>query len=503
MLPSDFHMNTLYGHGVDWPLTYTDLKPYYRKAEREIGVAGDVDVQEKLVRRFGRLLADADAPRGVVEECCRYFDDGYVYPMQEVPSSYVDGAFAKGVKDGVDGVDTPVEVMNLPAGRNSTPNPKYRYEEETGFTPVGSTGDDNLGQRCEGNSSCVPICPVQAKYSALKTLDKALARDKVTLVAQAVASKILIDPDTGRITGIEFKRYPTPTPECEYDLCIARAKKGGVYVLAAHAVENAKLLLASGAAKTSDQVGRNLMDHPYFLTWGLMPESVGAFRGPGTTSGIPSFRDGPFRGKRAAFRTDIANWGWNMADEAPGKQVGQLVDGGRLFGARLREQIAGTIPRQVRLGFLMEQLPIPENRVTIDRRYLDMLEEPRPVIEYRLDEYTLKGIGEAKRISDAIFRQLAVERHSEYSDKRPGGYVEYPEGTGYNYMGSGHLVGTHRMGRSADDSVVNTDMRAWDHRNLYVVGCGSMPTIGTSNPTLTMTALTYRAIESILKDLGD
>ena len=50
--------------------------------------------------------------------------------------------------------------------------------------------------------------------------------------------------------------------------------------------------------------------------------------------------------------------------------------------------------------------------------------------------------------------------------------------------------------------VVDTDMRAWDHRNLYVVGCGSMPTIGTSNPTLTMTALTYRAARRILKDLG-
>jgi choline dehydrogenase-like flavoprotein len=232
-----------------------------------------------------------------------------------------------------------------------------------------------------------------------------------------------------------------------------------------------------------------------------MPESVGAFRGPGTTSGIPSFRDGPFRRKRAAFRTDIANWGWNFAAGAPDTTVAQLVKDG-WFGSRLRKEIGHTVPRQVRLGFLMEQLPNSKNRVRIDpRRYRDALGEPRPVIEYHLDKYTMRGIVEAKRISDAIFAQLGIEQHSEYGTNRPGGYVEY-QGTGFNYAGSGHLVGTHRMGRSADDSVVDTDMRAWDHRNLYVVGCGSMPTIGTSNPTLTMTALTYRAARRILKDLG-
>jgi choline dehydrogenase-like flavoprotein len=44
-------------------------------------------------------------------------------------------------------------------------------------------------------------------------------------------------------------------------------------------------------------------------------------------------------------------------------------------------------------------------------------------------------------------------------------------------------------------------MRCWEHPNLYLVGCGAMPTFGTSNPTLTMAALTYRAADSILRDL--
>ena len=58
------------------------------------------------------------------------------------------------------------------------------------------------------------------------------------------------------------------------------------------------------------------------------------------------------------------------------------------------------------------------------------------------------------------------------------------------------------MGFSGGDSVTDKWMRCWDHENLYVVGCGSMPTFGTSNPTLTMSALAFRAAEGIIRDLN-
>ena len=79
-------------------------------------------------------------------------------------------------------------------------------------------------------------------------------------------------------------------------------------------------------------------------------------------------------------------------------------------------------------------------------------------------------------------------------------FVGY-KGNGYNFWGAGHIVGTHRMGTSKKDSVVNADMRTWDHENLFLVGCGNMPTLGTSNPTLTTTALTFKAAEAILKQI--
>ena len=62
-------------------------------------------------------------------------------------------------------------------------------------------------------------------------------------------------------------------------------------------------------------------------------------------------------------------------------------------------------------------------------------------------------------------------------------------------------VGTHRMGVSPTDSVVNRFQRSWDHDNLYVVGCGSMPTVGSSNPTLTAVALAFMAADDMLTQL--
>ena len=70
-----------------------------------------------------------------------------------------------------------------------------------------------------------------------------------------------------------------------------------------------------------------------------------------------------------------------------------------------------------------------------------------------------------------------------------------------SFIGSGHHNGTHRMGISRTSSVVNRWQRSWDHENLYVVGCGSMPTIGSSNPTLTAAAMALMASDDMLRQL--
>ena len=51
-------------------------------------------------------------------------------------------------------------------------------------------------------------------------------------------------------------------------------------------------------------------------------------------------------------------------------------------------------------------------------------------------------------------------------------------------------------------SVVDADQRSWDHKNLYLVGSGTFPTVATANPTLTLTALALRTADALLKDLA-
>ncbi|MFD0489155.1 GMC family oxidoreductase N-terminal domain-containing protein [Saccharopolyspora spinosporotrichia] len=78
----------------------------------------------------------------------------------------------------------------------------------------------------------------------------------------------------GRATGVEYQVYDDPRSTA----VTTHYVEGSMVVLAAHAIENAKLLLASGVK--NDNIGRNLMDHPLVVTQGLMPEDVGPHRGP-------------------------------------------------------------------------------------------------------------------------------------------------------------------------------------------------------------------------------
>jgi choline dehydrogenase-like flavoprotein len=62
-------------------------------------------------------------------------------------------------------------------------------------------------------------------------------------------------------------------------------------------------------------------------------------------------------------------------------------------------------------------------------------------------------------------------------------------------------MGTYRMGGDSKTSVVDPFQRSHDHQNLYLVGSGTFPTVGTANPTLTLSALALRTADSIVKDL--
>jgi choline dehydrogenase-like flavoprotein len=474
MLPSDFRMRSRFGHGRDWPISYADLQPFYERAERELGVSGEVADQAEL---------------GVP------FPDGYQFPMRGIPLSYLDKTVAASI-DGLpvdmDGEKFQLKVRSFAQARNGVPNP--HYDGGRGFTPVGavSTSQVEEGGRCQGNINCVPICPVQAKYSAGRTLAKALQTGRVDVLVQAVASKVLLDPKSGQVSGIEIKRYADPGSPRH----TTHTMRGRVFVLAAGAVENPRLMLASGVGNSSGLVGRNFMDHAYLLTWGLLPQIAGTYRGTVCTAGISDLRDGAFRQKQAAFAVDIHNDGWGWPVGSPYSDLVQMVDSENLFGAALRDALPGRLSRQLLMAFMVDVPASESNRVSVEPALVDPLGNMRPVISYTLSEYTMRGVAAGRRLSQRLFQRLGAADHTRYDPSDPQ-YTTY-EGEGFVVRGGNHLAGTHVMGSSRTDSVVDADQRSWDHENLYLVGGGSMASVGTSNVTLTLAAMCLRTADRIV-----
>ncbi len=258
-VPNDFRMKSQYGQFVDWPIEYKDLNSCYEEAERELGVSADVDEQ-----RY----------------CDIEFSPGYTYQMPKIPNSttdqYVNDSLNKDplteAETGFLGMRTPptrIPVRGVPAARNSAP---YRNR-----------------RACAGNTNCIPICPIQAKYDPTITLNDARNTGFVTFKERTVVYDIVVGANE-LVSEIKYKRYESDTgKETERGSVKAR-----IYVIAANAIETPRLLLMSnnggrtarGVANRSDMVGRNLMDHPYYVVWGMSPKKIYPYRGPLITSGI-------------------------------------------------------------------------------------------------------------------------------------------------------------------------------------------------------------------------
>jgi glucose dehydrogenase len=428
LVPNDFQLETLYGQGIDWPISYADLESFYGAAEAAIGVSGD-------------SASDLGAPRTTP------------YPMPEIPQTYLDKAYVKAL------AGTEYVVRSTPQGRNST--------------------DRDTRPACCGNASCIPVCPVQAKYDATVHLDQATAAGAV-LHAKSTAVFVETGADR-RVTAVRFKRWDGSEGR-------ATAK---VFVLAAHAIESPRLLLnskseqtPSGVANSSDQVGRNLMDHPTQLSWALAKDPVYPYRGPLSTSGIENLRDGPFRRQRGAFRIEIGNDGWSWPTGAPISTAQDFANQG-LRGKALDKAIHDQASRHIRLAALVEQPPDPANRITLDAVQKDIYGVPLPRIAYRIDQYTQDGMAEARKAHADIFTRLGASeiQHS------------------YQAQGAGHIIGTLRMGSDSRTSVVDKDLRSHDHPNLFVLGSSVFPTSATANPTLTIAALALRAVPTVKASL--
>ena len=186
LVPDDFVLNSKFKVGVDWPISYADLEPWYGKAEQALGVSGD-------------NADDLGSPRSTL------------YPLPKIPQSYLDSVWTKAL------ADSPYHV---------SATPQARLSKAIGHRPA-----------CCGSASCIPICPVQAKYDATVHIDLAKKQGAI-IYSETVAVSIEVDSNQ-HARAVHVKRPDGSSARIE-----AR-----VIVLAANAMETPRLLLSSATEK--------------------------------------------------------------------------------------------------------------------------------------------------------------------------------------------------------------------------------------------------------------
>jgi choline dehydrogenase-like flavoprotein len=247
-VPNDFRIKSLYGVGVDWPMNYDDLEPFYQEAEEIMGVSGADNTGSPRTKPF---------------------------PMEPVAEPYAMRRLRERLAPDY-------EVVANTVARNSRP-----YEGRPA---------------CCGNNSCQPICPVDAQYHGGLSADAAEAAG-ARLIANAnvykfehdekgsITAALYYDPDkvSHRVTG---KTFVVAANGIESPRLLLLSTSGK---------------FPNGLANSSGMVGRNLMDHPSTSLTFDADEDVWLGRGPQSPSSINFMRDGPFRSEHSPYRLDFTN----------------------------------------------------------------------------------------------------------------------------------------------------------------------------------------------------
>ena len=270
----------------------------------------------------------------------------------------------------------------------------------------------------------------------------ALKHPNVTLRTGAEVTRLLADA-TGRITGVQVNGEVLCAP---------------IVVLAAGAVQSAVLLLRSGLGNSSDQVGRNFMNH--------------------NTSAVLAIH--PFRRNPSVYQKTLMVNDFYLSGGPQNAPLGNIQLLGKITGPILAAQIrvpgflAGFIARRtVDLYAMSEDLPDPDSRITLRGDQIVMDWRQKNWAAHLAFVAKLKGL--LRRAGYPIVLSRAFDRRTP-----------------------SHQCGTARMGHDPATSVVDTFCRSHDHRNLFLTDASVLPTSAAVNPALTIAALSLRTADHIV-----
>lgn len=438
MGPQDFTANKDEGVAIDWPVRYDEIKPWYDYVEEFVGVAGNRDGLEQLpdgVYQPGFELTDAE----------KFF------------KSSVESTFP---------------------GRNVIQARVAHLTEAT-------DEQRDLGRsNCQARNRCHFGCAFKAYFSSLHaTLPAAERTGNMTIVHNAIVQTLEYDEDAKRVTGVRV--IDAQTNE-------RRFYSSKLVFLNASAIASAMILLQSkseafpnGLANTSDQVGRNLMDHISGAgANGLMNgfENQKVFgRRPGGIY-IPRYANITEEGKPYT-----RGFGYQGSASPIGNAGGQIAGIGRKF----KEAHRSPGPWRISIGAFGEQLPNPNNRVTLHPNKTDKWGNPIALFNVSYGENEHVMLEEARKDAVAMLEAAGCTNinSNPVNLTVPGNRI--------------HEMGSARMGNDPSDSVLNKWCQTHDVPNLFVTDGAFMTSAACQNPSISYMAFTARACDHAVKLMQD
>jgi choline dehydrogenase-like flavoprotein len=359
LLPSDFRVRTLDGVGVDWPITYSDLEPYYDRVDRFVGVAG--------------VEGDPAYPPGLSPT------------LPPLPIGQAGRRAAEGMNRlGWHWWPAPSAIASEP----------YRGRA-----------------RCARWGTCESGCPEGAKASFDLAVWPTALEAGATLITGARVRQIELG-SSGLAEAVVYVDRQG----------VERRQRCSVLILAANAIGTTRLLLLSacrghpdGLANSSGLVGRNLMLHPNADVVGVYDVPLESWLGPAgqLIHSLEFYETHPDRDFVRGGKWQVAPfWGPVKALEL---YAGRGLTFEQRWGEAAHDLVRSTVGRAFAWGVNTEDLPETSNTVTLSPDLADSDGIPAPKISYRISDNTrrlirfhLDRIREAHEAAGAV-RTLPTE----------------------------------------------------------------------------------------------
>jgi choline dehydrogenase-like flavoprotein len=430
------------GSTVHFAMVSLRFRPEWFKARTRLGYGADWPIAWEEMWKYYEQIEQALKISGPVTYPWGPKRPRYPYRPHEVNAAGL--VLARGAEAlGIDWAPTPLATLSAPRG---------------------------AAHPCVYRGFCTVGCSTNAKQSALVTWIPRAVRAGAEIRDLAMVGRV--ETDTGGLcTGVHYLR--------EGAWHFQRARN---VVVAGYAIETPRLLLMSasnrfpdGLGNSSGLVGKNLMVQTNQAVWGVMDEEIRWYKGPPSMALTEHWN-----------YTDTGKdffGGYAYMSQGPLPQQWAATQSGNhgLWGEALIRDME-KYNHQAGLKIVGEVLPDERNRVTLaDEK--DQYGLPIARVTFSLGDNDKRLVRHAvKHMTEAMRAAGGRELWHETDD-------------------TAHLNGTARMGDHRSNSVVDTDCRSWDVRNLWICDGSVFPTVGGVNPSLTIQAIACRTAHRI-RDLA-